>query len=220
MVGRDPVASNQEEEHVEKKRNCNLMTDSQEYRITRQGMKELSAKLVEANADRGRTYDNSPDYQETMEIIAAHCQPAPEWTEFLVKEMCSLCAQVGIIDTRGIRTPANFECGGLHYCICPNGRALKEQNADKEAWLKLQASHCEAAESIIKFVEWINEDELPEGYPYNAMYQHSKLGHDGLGGVRVFPAVPGTAEAAKPVECQAQPTEPLAKSSNAPQDRK
>jgi hypothetical protein len=36
---------------------------------------------------------------------------------------------------------------------------------------------------------WINEDELPAGYPYDEMYPHSKLGHDGLGGVRIFPPV-------------------------------
>ena len=27
--------------------------------------------------------------------------------------------------------------------------------------------------------EWINEDELPEGYPYDEMFPCSKLGHDG-----------------------------------------
>lgn len=38
-------------------------------------------------------------------------------------------------------------------------------------------------------LEWINEDELPEGYPYDRMFPLSKLGHDGLGGVRIFPKV-------------------------------
>jgi hypothetical protein len=65
-------------------------------------------------------------------------QPELDWTEFIVKGMCSLCGQKGIIDTRGIRTPANFECGGLHYCICPNGRALKVGNAPKLEWLNNQ----------------------------------------------------------------------------------
>ncbi len=37
--------------------------------------------------------------------------------------------------------------------------------------------------------KWINEDELPAGYPYDEMWPFSKLGHDGLGGVRIFPAV-------------------------------
>ncbi len=36
---------------------------------------------------------------------------------------------------------------------------------------------------------WICEDELPEGYPYDEMYPLSKLGADGLGGVRIFPSV-------------------------------
>lgn len=65
---------------------------------------------------------------------------AEHWEEFIVKGMCSLCGNKGIIDSRGIRTPAGFECGGLHYCICPNGRALKKGNADKQAWLLNQTS--------------------------------------------------------------------------------
>jgi len=42
--------------------------------------------------------------------------------------------------------------------------------------------------------EWLYEDELPEGYPYDEMYPLSKLGLDGRGGVRIFPrlrAAPG-----------------------------
>lgn len=42
---------------------------------------------------------------------------------------------------------------------------------------------------IIVQNEWITEDELPKGYPYNAMWRHSKLGPDGLGGTRIFPKV-------------------------------
>ena len=49
------------------------------------------------------------------------------FAEFYNKQMCGLCAQRGVIDTRGIKTPAGFECGGEFWCICPNGRALKKQ---------------------------------------------------------------------------------------------
>jgi hypothetical protein len=37
--------------------------------------------------------------------------------------------------------------------------------------------------------EWIYEDELPPNYPYDEMFPLSKLGHDGRGGVRLFPKV-------------------------------
>ena len=37
--------------------------------------------------------------------------------------------------------------------------------------------------------EWIYEDELPLDYPYDEMFPLSKLGHDGRGGVRLFPKV-------------------------------
>jgi hypothetical protein len=50
---------------------------------------------------------------------------------------CGLCGNRGIIDTRGLRTPAGFSVGGLFYCICLNGRALKDQRADKEGVLGL-----------------------------------------------------------------------------------
>lgn len=45
--------------------------------------------------------------------------------------------------------------------------------------------------------EWLYEDELPEGYPYSEMYPFSKLGADGLGGVRIFPKLK-SAEPAPP----------------------
>lgn len=39
---------------------------------------------------------------------------------------CSLCGNVGIIDTRATaRTPAGFYCGDVHYCICPNGQSAR-----------------------------------------------------------------------------------------------
>jgi hypothetical protein len=39
---------------------------------------------------------------------------------------CCLCANHGIIDTRGkVRTPAGVECGDRVWCVCPNGRAMK-----------------------------------------------------------------------------------------------
>ena len=47
--------------------------------------------------------------------------------EFAAKHCCCLCGNRGIIDTRGkVFTPANFECGDIVFCICPNGRALKK----------------------------------------------------------------------------------------------
>lgn len=52
----------------------------------------------------------------------------PIWYEFgpdAGQTLCGLCANRGVIDTRGIRTPAGVECGGIWWCICPNGRALR-----------------------------------------------------------------------------------------------
>ena len=62
----------------------------------------------------------------------------PQWFQFLSGpthgstlpgSLCGLCAQSGVIDTTGIRTPAGYEVGGRFYCICPNGRTLKRNLA-------------------------------------------------------------------------------------------
>jgi hypothetical protein len=46
---------------------------------------------------------------------------------------CGLCGNHGVIDTRGVKTPAGMDAGGLFYCICPNGRALKKAEVSLEA---------------------------------------------------------------------------------------
>ncbi len=45
--------------------------------------------------------------------------------------MCTLCGQRGIIDTRGVKTPAGVEVGRLNWCLCPNGQAMREQSGDR-----------------------------------------------------------------------------------------
>lgn len=50
------------------------------------------------------------------------------WTEFTVDNLCGLCGNWGVNDTRGKKTPAGYECGAIFYCICPNGRALKRRD--------------------------------------------------------------------------------------------
>jgi len=58
-----------------------------------------------------------------------------DWEEFVVNGLCGLCGNAGVVDKRGQRSPAGYPCGALHYCVCPNGRKLKEQSAPKEEWL-------------------------------------------------------------------------------------
>ena len=45
---------------------------------------------------------------------------------------CGLCGNSGIIDTRGkVFTAAGVSCGGVFFCICPNGRAMKRQTGKR-----------------------------------------------------------------------------------------
>ncbi len=55
-----------------------------------------------------------------------------DWYEFSNKDLCSLCANWGFIDTRSLKNAAGVECGKLNYCICPNGRKMKELKWDIE----------------------------------------------------------------------------------------
>lgn len=49
--------------------------------------------------------------------------------EFSYTGFCILCGNTGMIDTRGqVRTPAGEECGGVAYCICPNGRHQRRRH--------------------------------------------------------------------------------------------
>ncbi len=53
------------------------------------------------------------------------------WLEFLTPEnLCGLCGQHGIIDTRplGLRTNGGVPVSHQGYCICPNGRALNQRS--------------------------------------------------------------------------------------------
>jgi len=47
------------------------------------------------------------------------------WEQFYATEHCTLCGNHGVIDTRGVKTPAGYEAGRLNWCICPNGQALR-----------------------------------------------------------------------------------------------
>ena len=47
---------------------------------------------------------------------------------------CGLCGNSGIIDTRGkVFTAAGVSCGGVFFCICPNGREIKRQAGKRTA---------------------------------------------------------------------------------------
>lgn len=50
------------------------------------------------------------------------------WLDWYCTEHCTLCGNTGIIDTRQTAiTPAGVSAGRLNWCLCPNGRGLREQ---------------------------------------------------------------------------------------------
>ena len=54
------------------------------------------------------------------------------WSEFINKDLCSICGNWGVIDSKKVKSPAGVLCGKLNYCICPNGRKMKEMGLDIE----------------------------------------------------------------------------------------
>lgn len=56
---------------------------------------------------------------------------------------CSLCGNCGVIDTRGITTPAGLEVGSFNYCLCPNGQSLRRRGAH----LTASSASCSAVRS-------------------------------------------------------------------------
>ena len=69
------------------------------------------------------------------------------------------------------------QCGATIYRhrLTPQSPALAFGD---EAW----ARFCAQLQAQAKVIGWINEDELPENYPYDVMFPHSKVD-----GVRLFP---------------------------------
>jgi hypothetical protein len=45
---------------------------------------------------------------------------------YLGHDLCTLCGNSGVIDTRGVKDPMGREVGRLNYCVCPNGRAMRD----------------------------------------------------------------------------------------------
>lgn len=39
--------------------------------------------------------------------------------------LCTLCANTGVVDTRGRKSAAGVEAGILNWCLCPNGQAMR-----------------------------------------------------------------------------------------------
>ncbi len=55
------------------------------------------------------------------------------WFTYYLDDHCTLCGNRGIIDSRASAiTPAGYRVGRLNFCICPNGQALREYEADIE----------------------------------------------------------------------------------------
>jgi hypothetical protein len=66
--------------------------------------------------------------------------PTPEqlgifWVRnYVHKDLCSLCGNSGVVDTRGRAVSAvGVDAGRRQFCVCPNGQTMKEQGWDLDA---------------------------------------------------------------------------------------
>lgn len=63
------------------------------------------------------------------------------WLEFYATGHCTLCGNRGVIDSRGVTTPAGLPVGRLNWCICPNGMAYRRQQDGGPKKLPLSSPH-------------------------------------------------------------------------------
>lgn len=47
------------------------------------------------------------------------------WIEYYVDEICTLCGNTGVIDTRGMKSATGRDIGRENHCICPNGQSRR-----------------------------------------------------------------------------------------------
>jgi hypothetical protein len=59
------------------------------------------------------------------EIVAAY------WLRYYCTAHCTLCGNSGIVDSRGVCTPAGLAVGRLNWCMCPNGHALRDATREQ-----------------------------------------------------------------------------------------
>lgn len=54
------------------------------------------------------------------------------WLTYYASDHCTLCGNTGVIDTRGVCTPAGVPVGRCNWCICPNGQAMRASRLSLE----------------------------------------------------------------------------------------
>ena len=50
---------------------------------------------------------------------------ADYWLKYYAAEHCTLCGNLGYIDSTGVATHAGVRVGRVNWCICPNGQILR-----------------------------------------------------------------------------------------------
>lgn len=98
-----------------------------------------------------REVSNADIVRMQDKIIGDYAEKYYDNQEVGICGLCSLCGNMGVIDTRGKAiSGAGVDAGRLNYCICLNGRMMREQKA------KLQ-SRDEAMAEHFKYVQKMRE---------------------------------------------------------------
>jgi hypothetical protein len=64
------------------------------------------------------------------------------WLDYYTNNLCSLCGNTGIIDTRQTAiSHAGFNSGRLNWCICPNGQISRIGNNGQEPVSRTGSNH-------------------------------------------------------------------------------
>lgn len=77
-------------------------------------------------------------------VIGDYCDKYYDNKECCTYGLCSLCGNMGVIDTRGRAiSGAGIDAGRLNYCICANGRQMREDKTKLMDRDEAMAAHAE-----------------------------------------------------------------------------
>jgi hypothetical protein len=97
-----------------------------DYLNIRRLVDEMNYRPIETVCDDDEcccTDEDSDSINEPLDNLSDY------WlTHYTNKGHCSLCGNMGIIDTTGVKSPVGIPVGRKNYCICPNGQAKRKQS--------------------------------------------------------------------------------------------
>jgi len=100
-------------------------------------------------ASKRQEVSNADIERMTEKVIEDYFYKHYDNTDVVSYGLCSLCGNMGVIDTRGRAiSGAGIDAGRLNYCICPNGVEMRKQKAKLMGRDEALAAHAELVKKM------------------------------------------------------------------------